>query len=489
VKKNIYIYKLIYFCLVITLFTLVLIIKNKEIRVYQIIRIIYLILGLLLIYLFIRKKKEETNINDNYLLSNIIGLYNSNKLFHDLKILNTKKYNFRIAIINLNNLNELCKYYDVKIRKNVIIFLINEIKKIDFNFDIYSISQNQLAIITKHSDLKDFRINLLVLLNNFNFPIKIDNYVIKLIIKIGIINEKILYYYNPIEIYRKLIISIDQGDSLESGLYIYNNDFASKKKLYNDIANSIYNAITNDELYLVYQPIIDIKKEEISNYEILVRWDRGDKEPIGPDTFIKIAEDIGVISLITMWVTEQALINYNIWKEQNCCIPPSINITSKELIDDQFILSFFSLFRKYNTDINGFGLEITERVLSKDNIKLNKVLFDLQKKGFIIEIDDFGTGYNSLMFLGEIPSNVIKIDKYFIDKIYDLNMKNIIKKIISAIHKIGCIVIAEGVENKEQFQILKEINCDKIQGYYFSKPLKSNDFLDYYKKFNFNKYI
>lgn len=448
----------------------------------------YVAIGVFFTYIFNMNDKFQAIGKDNYFKLQIDGLYNSNKLLLDLKKLNKKQIKYHIAIIKITNINELCKYYDCDIINNINDFIFKKIHEMNHIFAVYLISQNKIIIIKKNTSILNFKTSLKIFLQKFNTPLKLNNYAIKLIIKIGIINERNMYSYTPLEIYKKLLISIDQGGLLESGLYIYDNEFANERKLYNEIANSLYSAIQEDKLYLVYQPVIDIKKNEISSCEILVRWDRGNKQLIGPDLFIKIAEDIGIIQLVTKWVIEHALKNYIIWKDNGCDINQSINITARELLDDEFRLWANSLFMKYNQSKKTCGLEITERVLSKNNSKLNKVLLDLQNKGYIIEIDDFGTGYNSLMFLGEIPSNVIKIDKYFIDKIYEEDMKIIIQKIISAVHKLGNIVIAEGVEEKGQYQILSEIGCDKIQGYYFSKPLESKDFLEYYKGFNFEDY-
>lgn len=448
----------------------------------------YVFVGLLVAYALKKNDKYQSIIKDNYLKSHINGLYNSNKLFLDLNSLNKQDIQYHLACIKITNLEEISKYYDFNIINIITDFVVKQIEKIDTIFSIYSISQSELIVIIKENNISNIINNLNIFLDKFIQPITVNDYNFKLIIKIGILKRDKNKDYNAIDTFNKVRIATDQGDLLDAGLYTYDNNFAIERKLYNEIANSLYQAIVNDNLYLVYQPIIDIKENIISSCEILVRWDRGDKPPIGPNVFIKIAEDIGIIQLITKWVAEHALRNYKIWAKQGCNIKQSINITARELLDDHFRQWATNLFIKYDENCRNFGLEITERVLSKDNSKLNRVLYNLKKKGYLIEIDDFGTGYNSLMFLGEIPSDVIKIDKYFIDKIYNEDMQIIIKKIIEAVHNAGSIVIAEGVEDKKQYQILKDIGCDKIQGYYFSKPLTSKKFIEYYKSFDINNY-
>lgn len=254
------------------------------------------------------------------------------------------------------------------------------------------------------------------------------------------------------------------------------------------MANSLIQAIEDNNFYLLYQPIIYIKNNEISNCEVLVRWDRPEDQLINTSTFIKVAEEFGIIQTVTKWVFENAINNYFILKYKGVEIKYSINISVNELLDEDLLLWIDTLLNENDIPCKNFELEITERISSKDNNKLKKVILDLKNKGYIIKIDDFGTGYNSLKFINEIPSDVIKIDKYFIDKIYEDNMKIVVEKIISAAHKIGFIVIAEGVEDREQYKILEQMSCDKIQGYYFSKPLKLDDFYEYYKTFNLKEY-
>lgn len=128
-------------------------------------------------------------------------------------------------------------------------------------------------------------------------------------------------------------------------------------------------------------------------------------------------------------------------------------------------------------------IEITERTLSENNDKIIERINELRAKAIKISIDDFGTGVNSLMRLTQIPYDQIKIDSYFIANIDDFEVRELIKEIINYAHKFGREVVAEGVETEEQLNILREFNCDIIQGYYYSKPLGPNEFEQYYYNF------
>ncbi len=477
--------------------------------------VIYILIGIYFIYFFKQTDDEEIpieidedeiffkeieyagtieNLEDNdaiknaYLKRNIKGLYNLNKLYLILKHFHKKKINYHIAIIKIKNLEELCKCFDFDIINPIINFLVNLLSQIDNHFYIYPISHNAIIIIKKKSTLSSFKKTLHIFLEKTKVPIKFGKCDIRLVLKTGIINDYNLWLYTPSEILGKLMTSIEQNDLCECGLYLYNEKFARERKFYNEVANSLIQAIEDNNFYLLYQPIIDIKNNKISNCEVLVRWDRPEDQLINTSTFIKVAEEFGVIQAVTKWVFEKAINNYFILKYKGVEIKYSINISVSELLDEDLLLWIDTLLIENDIPCKNFELEITERISSKDNSKLKKVILDLKNKGYIIKIDDFGTGYNSLKFINEIPSDVIKIDKYFIDKIYEDNMKIVVEKIISAAHKIGFIVIAEGVEDREQYKILEQMSCDKIQGYYFSKPLKLDDFYEYYKTFNLKEY-
>ncbi|MGD1821707.1 MAG: EAL domain-containing protein [Pleomorphochaeta sp.] len=451
--------------------------------------IIYFSVGFIVSFYLNKSNKYEEIKKDNFLKNHTNGLYNSNKLFLDLKNLNETNTKYQLVCIKIINLEEISKYYDfniINVISKYIVKIINEINNIN---TIYSISASEFIVTINDNNITNTMNNFNSFLNKFVQSIKVEDYNFKLILKIGLLQDDKQNHFNAIDIFNKVRIATDQGSPYEPGIFIYDKNFATNRKLYNDIACSLLNDIKKDKLYLVYQPIVDLRTKEINDCEVLVRWNRENKQPVGPNIFVKVAEDIGIIQELTKWVSVHALNNCDKWIAKGCVVKHSINITAGELLDDELRDWAYNLFNNHKTDFDCIGLELTERVLSKDNIKLKQVLNDLQKRGFIIEIDDFGTGYNSLMFLEEIPTDVIKIDKYFIDKIYNKEMQIIIKKIISAIQKTGGTVVAEGVETKEQYYILKELGCDKIQGYLFSKPLETNDFLDYYNKFNISNYI
>jgi EAL domain-containing protein (putative c-di-GMP-specific phosphodiesterase class I) len=162
----------------------------------------------------------------------------------------------------------------------------------------------------------------------------------------------------------------------------------------------------------------------------------------------------------------------------------SINTSVNEFIDDNFTAWARDIITSKNLNRSDFEIEITERAIAYNDKKLIEKMYFLKELGYQISIDDFGSGYNSFKSLSEIPFDKLKIDKYFIDRIYKTEIAEMVRHFIEYAHTFDKIVIAEGVETEEQLNILKELKCDEIQGYYYSKPLLPEDLEEFYIKFN-----
>ncbi len=449
--------------------------------------VLYLGIAWVVGYIFNKNNKYQKIIKENFLKGQFNGFYNSNKLIIDLEKLMDENQQFDIIFLNISNLEDISKYVEYSITTDIAKDCINKLVNYFSSVQKYSITTDEYIFIVKNEAPELIDLKIFNYIQNFNNSVKIDDYLFKLIIKIGLVKYNGVKT-NAIELFNKARIAADQGEPTKSGSYNYDNEFEEKRKLYNEIAGSLNSAISNNEMFTVFQPIIDLNEKKITNAEVLIRWNRGDKNPVTPNIFIPIAEETGSIKILTKWIIVSTIKHYLCFKEKGLKLTYSINVSANELLDDSFVKWALKYFTKNNIDLKDFGVEITERVLSKDNSRLNNILKYLKNQGFDIEIDDFGTGYNSLMTIGEIPFNIIKIDKYFIDKIFDNGIKTIIEHIINAIHEIGGQVIAEGVETKEQYLILKDLKCDKIQGYYFSRPLLAKDFYNYCAYFDIKNY-
>lgn len=234
-----------------------------------------------------------------------------------------------------------------------------------------------------------------------------------------------------------------------------------------------------EEFQLYYQPQVSCEDGSLIGFEALVRWQTKAGKFIPPSDFIPIAEETGVIISLGYWIMEQAISQLVEWKKiSNKDLRMAINVSAKQLADKEFIPRFKDLLVKYNLDPHIIEIEITENNQLEENMEMSEIFQKISDMGISIAVDDFGTGYSSLYYLKNLPVNRIKIAKELIDNIeQDLYDYAIAKAVISIGKTRGMKVIAEGVENKGQWDCLKELECDEIQGYYFAKPMPAQEIL------------
>jgi len=250
------------------------------------------------------------------------------------------------------------------------------------------------------------------------------------------------------------------------------------------IENDLRSAINKNELFLEYQPKVNLETKRVYGMEALIRWNHPDVGLIRPDKFIGISEETGQISKIGLWVAKQSISDAKALYDEGNRLILSINISSKQLNDDSFIDDICAIADDVGLDKSYIELEITESHVMKDVNKALSILNALSEKGFKLSIDDFGTGYSSLSYLKKLPAKTIKIDRSFvldIDK--DEDDRSIVAAIIAMARSLGKDVVAEGSETKEHIEALKFLHCYKIQGYYFSRPLRIEKFREYIKDF------
>ena len=248
------------------------------------------------------------------------------------------------------------------------------------------------------------------------------------------------------------------------------------------IESCMEEALKNQEFQIYYQPKTYTKDEKIAGAEALIRWQTKDKM-IPPDKFIPLFEKNKFIIKLDLYIFEQVCKDLVDWKNKYQYMPTiSINVSKEHFIDENFVMQYVKICKKYKIEPNKIDLEITESATIDSNVDILKVLNNIKKQGFIISIDDFGTGYSSLSMLQNMPIDIIKIDKVFIDKADLQSNQNIINDIMFIAKHLKVKTIVEGVETQEQVKFVNEIGCDIIQGYYYSKPINREEFEKYFIK-------
>ena len=261
---------------------------------------------------------------------------------------------------------------------------------------------------------------------------------------------------------------------------IFNEQMEEEIIREHDIEVEMEKALENNEFKVYYQPKISTKDNKMIAAEALVRWIKEDKI-ISPNEFIPIFEKNQFIVKLDKYIFEKVCQDIIKWKEKYSKIPIiSVNVSKEQFIYKNFIKEYENILKKYDLKANEIEIEITESATINNNIDILKIMKDIKEIGFIISIDDFGTGYSSLNMLQTMPIDIIKIDKTFIDKIDIKNNKeNLVDYIILIAKKLKLKTVAEGVETEEQVRYLKELGCDIIQGYFYSKPLRKEEFEKY----------
>ncbi|QFG01142.1 EAL domain-containing protein [Psychrobacillus glaciei] len=249
------------------------------------------------------------------------------------------------------------------------------------------------------------------------------------------------------------------------------------------LESELRKAIQKKEFTIYYQPKVSIEKQEIIGVEALVRWQNEKLGFVSPGEFIPYAEDAGLIIPLSEVIIEKVCLDIIDWRNKGILnLLVSINIASLHFQQDDFIERINSILMQYNCSPRQLELEVTERTIMNDTEGIVEKLIKLKNMGFKLSIDDFGTGYSSLSYLNRFPLNYLKIDGSFIKQITSLKDKQaIVDCIILLAHRLHIKVVAEGVETKEQVKLLKEMDCDIIQGYYYSRPIPSKELLDFFE--------
>lgn len=256
----------------------------------------------------------------------------------------------------------------------------------------------------------------------------------------------------------------------KQGFTVYDGQIAGKYRRKSMLRTRLEQAISRQELRLVYQPIIQLHATQQNYYEVLLRWTL-DGTPVSPDEFIPLAEQSGLINPIGYWVLDQACLTIRDSLQLNQPLQLAVNVSALQFQQNEFVPDLLALLDKHQIPAALLQIEITESVFTVDKNVLIDKTNQLRDAGIAISIDDFGTGYSSLSVINELQVNKVKIDKAFIDKIGDGGMP-VLRAIASMSQSMGWEIVAEGVETATQVEVLSELNIHYMQGYFFSKPVE-----------------
>ncbi|HEY2925291.1 putative bifunctional diguanylate cyclase/phosphodiesterase [Piscinibacter sp.] len=245
-----------------------------------------------------------------------------------------------------------------------------------------------------------------------------------------------------------------------------------------DLQRDLRVALENKELELFYQPKVDARSGKVTAAEALLRWKHPQRGMIGPATFIPVAERFGLIGTLGNWVIEDACRQARAWRDKGLRMRVAINLSAIQMRQDDLVERITTALNRHRIDPSLLTCEITESVAMEDTRATQTTFRRLGEAGVHLSIDDFGTGYSSLGYLRKLPAEELKIDRSFVMDIEtSVDARAVVDAVIHLAHALGLKVVAEGVENERQRDILIGMGCDELQGYLFAKPMSARALL------------
>ncbi|MBF2056736.1 MAG: EAL domain-containing protein [Cyanobacterium sp. T60_A2020_053] len=316
-----------------------------------------------------------------------------------------------------------------------------------------------------------------LIMGSLKEPFLIDNYTIYVTCSIG----AAIYPQDGQsleQLIRNADIALSRAKQMgKNNSQYYTNDLSQQQMFLFELENSLYDAIAQNELYLNYQPKLDLQTNQIISVEALVRWNHPSLGVVSPSKFIPLAEETGLIIPIGEWVLECACRQTRQWLDMGFNLHSiAVNVSVKQFKQDNFVERVKEIITSTGLKPELLELEVTESLLMQDSEKTAKVIKKLTEYGVKFSLDDFGTGYSSLSYLKKFPFHTIKIDQSFVR---DLTVNQQDQALIDAVITLGkgynMKVIAEGVENEAQLKILRDFQCNIIQGQWLSMPMGADD--------------
>ena len=435
-------------------------------------------------------KKNYAHIEQLAYHDGLTGLYNrvafmkyAYEIFHDASVGASKHAIFFIDLDNFKNINDTLGHdYGDLLLKDVSDRMLSCIASDDIlarnGGDEFLILKNRFDTV---DDLENFASQLVNVVHH-PFILNDETAVVSMSVGIAVFPNNGL---TVSELIKNADIAMYNAKNSGKNSYrffdSYMEDDVNRK---NDLADILSHVIDKNEIYLQYQPQVNVESGQVTGYEALMRIESELVGFISPAEFIPIAEETGIINILGEWALIEAC-NFNqvLIKSGFGPLRVSVNVSTTQLKDDHLIDIIKSIPEKTGMDLKHLEIEITESVLMNSFEHNLKLINQMKELGCSIALDDFGTGYSSFNYLTQIPIDTLKIDKSFIDGICS-NEKDrcIADSIIDLAHKMDISVVAEGVEDNEQLQILQNQFCDTLQGYLFSKPLNSTDFIELLSK-------
>lgn len=405
----------------------------------------------------------------------VTGLPNRNQLRHDLTLITNNPQSKAVLImVDLERFNEVNDAFGHRIGDSVL-------KEITRRFiaivppegKVYNLNSQQFIFVGQPLDREIFKIKSAEILSSIHQPILVEDNLIQLNASMGIV-----FYPEHGHSFDELIRSVDIAmvdckKHHKGGYTIYDQEMGKQFLNRLDLHRQMRSALDQNEFELYYQAVVQTTNKTITGFEALIRHNHPQLGIQAPSAFIDALEESRLIIPVGYWIIQEACSFINQLNNQyHSNYTVSINISSIQLRQDDFVQQVQELLTECVCDAKQLIFEITESVTLDSMQSSISKLQELRRLGIRIAIDDFGTGYSSLSYIKDLPLDIIKIDKSFVQALHQTEKNQVLATtIINIGHALGLKLIAEGVETEDQLQFLVELGCDAFQGYLFSKPI------------------
>ncbi|VHY43121.1 EAL domain-containing protein [Clostridioides difficile] len=447
--------------------------------VYAVLSIVLIFIAIIFYIIYIKKSNEKEILSLAY-EDKVTYIGNQNKFYRECSkyLLDKPSLNYIIVYFDINNFKMINDTFGYEFGDNLLITIAKALKEELTEGEVYArLSSDYFAIFC---DYKNGRNKIIRKLDNIRSNIESNlSIVFEISLCVGI------YFVEEGEVdIQKAVNKANMARSVAKGkninYAIYNEDVRNKLSEESMILDDIKIALVKNQFEVYYQPKFSLVTGEMIGSEALIRWNHPEHGFISTAVFIPIAEKSKLILKIGRFVFERVCNDLYEWKKQGKkIVPVSVNLSRVELYQPDIVKFINKTIKMYNLSSDFIEIEITETVAINELNILKNVLNELRTYGFSISMDDFGTGYSSISCLRDMPIDILKLDKSFLGGIeHDERSRNIAKSIVSLAKSLDLVVIIEGVESKEQAELMKQFGCDLVQGFYFARPMPAKNFLD-----------
>ena len=443
--------------------------------------VIFIIISIC-IYIVISNNKKQKQLFEYAYIDSITkkgNIYYFRKKGQEMLDKEKSKENQYLLVLDINKFKMINKAYGYKTGDTILNGIGEELEQILGKQSlICRYSNDYFAVLFEYAE--DIRKIVNTLVKNIE-NLKIDSNVYNLSVNMGIYKLTDADTNISVAMDKAIIAhSASKGDVFDK-FHIYDEKMEKELEKESKIEQEMYQALMNKEFKVYYQPKVYVQDEKLYGAEALVRWEHNGKM-VPPSEFIPLFEKNKFILKLDVYVFEQVCSDMKKWKEKYGKEPViSVNVSREHFLDEHFLEKYMLIATKNGINTNKIDLEITESATVEAGIDIIEIMYKMKKLEFLISIDDFGTGYSSLSTLQDMPADILKIDKSFVDRI-GKNEKNMIDYILTMAKELKLTTIAEGVETKEQRDYLLEKGCDIIQGYYYAKPMPEEEFEEYMER-------